>query len=113
MAPYLRVYNLATGVWVRVCPSPDLVHSQISLLQYELVDAVSEGPASEAALPAPVSVKREGNQSIKRHAGSPRQAAPLSHVLLIRHRADAFRLLARAAGARADSALCSASTVCW
>lgn len=69
MAPYLRVYNLATGVWVRVCPSPDLVRSQISLLQYELVDAVSEGLANEAALSTPVpSVKRESDQSIKWHA---------------------------------------------
>jgi hypothetical protein len=42
MAPYLRVYNVATGVWVRVCPSPDLVRSQVSLLQYELVAAESE-----------------------------------------------------------------------
>ncbi|KAL7699791.1 hypothetical protein NQL31_008095 [Lotmaria passim] len=37
MAPYLRVYNVATGVWVRVCPSPDLVRSQVSLLQYQSV----------------------------------------------------------------------------
>ncbi|KAK7198139.1 Kelch motif containing protein [Novymonas esmeraldas] len=39
MAPYLRLYNLSTGVWVRVCPSPDLVRSQVSLLQYEPVAA--------------------------------------------------------------------------
>ncbi|KPI86208.1 hypothetical protein ABL78_4721 [Leptomonas seymouri] len=51
MAPYLRVYNIATGVWVRVCPSPDLVRSQVSLLQYEAVeeartDAAEAGPTT-------------------------------------------------------------------
>ncbi|KAG5496302.1 hypothetical protein JKF63_02603 [Porcisia hertigi] len=46
MAPYLRVYDLATGVWVRVCPSPDLVRGQVSLLQFDLVDAQNSSSAS-------------------------------------------------------------------
>ncbi|TPP47261.1 hypothetical protein CGC20_34580 [Leishmania donovani] len=48
--------------------APYLVRSQISLLQYELVDTVSERPASEAARSAPVPVKQECNQPAKRHA---------------------------------------------
>ncbi|KPA84831.1 hypothetical protein ABB37_01304 [Leptomonas pyrrhocoris] len=57
MAPYLRVYNVATGIWVRVCPSPDLVRSQVSLLQYE---AVADGNtyAVETAAVRPTRLKR-------------------------------------------------------
>lgn len=58
IVPSLRIYNMATGVWTRLCPAPDIVRSQLSFAQYAPVVS-KQRPTSEAATATSAGAKLE------------------------------------------------------